>query len=96
MEANIRENTAQAGATTDFLTETLGDAKKELDRVVREEGETAAFEAGVPGLHPEILKLLGRLKFRYSFGQNQHGHSIETSHLAGMIAADEVTIRRPS
>lgn len=66
----------------------VDDAKKELDRVVKEEGETAAFETGVPGLHPEVLKLLGRLKFRYSFGQNQHGHSIETARLAGMIAAE--------
>jgi ribonuclease Y len=66
----------------------VDDARKEVDRVVREEGETAAYQAGVPGLHPEILKLLGRLKFRTSYGQNQHAHSIETAHLAGMIAAE--------
>ena len=66
----------------------VDDARKDVDRVIKEEGETAAFEAGVPGLHPEILKLLGRLKFRYSYGQNQHAHSIETAHLAGMIAAE--------
>ncbi|MHB8629507.1 MAG: ribonuclease Y [Aggregatilineales bacterium] len=66
----------------------VDDARKEVERVIKEEGETAAFEAGVPGLHPEILKLLGRLKFRYSYGQNQHAHSIETAHLAGMIAAE--------
>jgi ribonuclease Y len=64
------------------------DARKEVERVVREEGEAAAYQAGVPGLHPEILKLLGRLKFRTSYGQNQHAHSIETAHLAGMIAAE--------
>ena len=66
----------------------VDDAKKEVERVIREEGEDAAYKAGVPGLHPEILKLLGRLKFRTSYGQNQHAHSIETSHLAGMIAAE--------
>jgi len=66
----------------------VDDARKEVDRVVREEGEEAAFKAGVPGLHPEIIKLLGRLKFRTSYGQNQHAHSIETAHLAGMIASE--------
>ncbi len=64
------------------------DAQKEVDRIVREEGERAAYEAGVPGLHHEILKLLGRLKFRTSYGQNQHAHAIETAHIAGMIAAE--------
>ncbi len=64
------------------------DARKEVDRVIREEGEDAAYQAGVPGLHPEVVKLLGRLKFRTSYGQNQHAHSIETAHLAGMIAAE--------
>jgi len=66
----------------------VSDARKEVDRIVREEGERAAYEAGVPGLHNEVLKLLGRLKFRTSYGQNQHAHSIETAHIAGMIAAE--------
>jgi ribonuclease Y len=66
----------------------VDDARKEVERVIREEGENAAYQAGVPGLHPEIVKLLGRLKFRTSYGQNQHAHSIETAHLAGMIAAE--------
>jgi ribonuclease Y len=66
----------------------VSDARKEVDRVVREEGERAAYEAGVPGLHVEVLKLLGRLKFRTSYGQNQHAHAIETAHIAGMIAAE--------
>ncbi|MCZ7540922.1 MAG: ribonuclease Y [Anaerolineae bacterium] len=66
----------------------VSDARKEVDRIVREEGERAAYEAGVPGLHNEIIKLLGRLKFRTSYGQNQHAHSIETAHIAGMIAAE--------
>jgi ribonuclease Y len=64
------------------------DAGKEVERVVREEGERAAYEAGVPGLHNEIIKLLGRLRFRTSYGQNQHTHAIETAHIAGMIAAE--------
>ncbi len=66
----------------------VADASKEVERVVREEGERAAYEAGVPGLHNEIMKLLGRLKFRTSYGQNQHAHAIETAHIAGMIAAE--------
>ncbi|MBZ0279455.1 MAG: ribonuclease Y [Anaerolineae bacterium] len=64
------------------------DAKADVEQTIREEGERAAYETGIPGLHPEILKLVGRLKFRTSYGQNQHAHSIETSHIAGMIAAE--------
>ncbi|MGQ0600556.1 MAG: ribonuclease Y [Anaerolineales bacterium] len=64
------------------------DAQKEVEGVIKEAGEQAAFETGVPGLHPEILRLLGRLKFRTSYGQNQHGHAIETALLAGAIAAE--------
>ncbi|MBN1681431.1 MAG: ribonuclease Y [Anaerolineae bacterium] len=66
----------------------VSDAQQEVERIVREEGERAAYEAGVHGLHPEIIKLLGRLKFRTSYGQNQHSHAIETAHLGGMIAAE--------
>jgi ribonuclease Y len=66
----------------------VGDARREVERIIREEGERATYEAGVPGLHSEIIKLLGRLKFRTSYGQNQHAHAIETAHLAGMIAAE--------
>ncbi len=64
------------------------DATEEVENTIREEGERAAFETGVPGLHPEILKLLGRLKFRTSYGQNMHAHAIESAHIAGMIAAE--------
>jgi len=64
------------------------DAEAEVERVIKEEGERAAIEAGVPGLHPEILKLLGRLRFRTSYGQNQHHHAIETSRLAAILAAE--------
>jgi ribonuclease Y len=66
----------------------VSDARKEVERIIREEGERAAYDAGVPGLHSEVLKLLGRLKFRTSYGQNQHAHAIETAHIAGMIAAE--------
>ena len=64
------------------------DAKAEVERVIKEEGERAAIEAGVPGLHPEILKLLGRLYFRTSYGQNQNHHAVETSRLAAILAAE--------
>src|SRR5699024_1855754 len=62
--------------------------QKEVDTVIREEGEQATFDAGVHGLHSEITKLLGRLKFRTSYGQNVLKHSIEVSHLAGIMAAE--------
>ncbi|MBI5880405.1 MAG: ribonuclease Y [Chloroflexi bacterium] len=61
-------------------------AQKEVDQQIISEGERAAFEASVPNLHPEIIKLLGRLKFRTSYGQNQHAHAIETSNIAAMLA----------
>ena len=64
------------------------DARAEVNQTIKEEGERAALEAGVPGLHPEIIKLLGRLKFRTSYGQNQHAHAIETARLAGILAAE--------
>ena len=64
------------------------DAEAEVERVIKEEGERAAIEAGVPGLHPEILKLLGRLYFRTSYGQNQNHHAVETSRLAAILAAE--------
>jgi len=63
-------------------------AREDVDRVVLEEGETAAFDAGVSGLHLEIIKKLGRLKFRTSYGQNQLAHAVETAQLAGVIAAE--------
>lgn len=66
----------------------LDDARAQVDQVIKEEGERAAYDTGVAGLHPEIIKLLGRLKYRFSYGQNIHAHSIETAHIAGMIAAE--------
>jgi ribonuclease Y len=63
------------------------ESKKEVEAIIREEGERAAYDAGVPGLHQEIIKTLGRLRFRTSYGQNQLAHAVETAHLAGMLAA---------
>jgi ribonuclease Y len=64
------------------------DSQAEVNRTIKEEGERATIEAGVPGLHPEIQRMLGRLKFRTSYGQNQHYHAIETARLAGIMAAE--------
>ncbi len=63
-------------------------AQQEIDRVIMEAGEQAIIEVGAQGLHREIQKLLGRLKFRTSYGQNQLFHAIETSHIAGVIASE--------
>jgi ribonuclease Y len=61
---------------------------EEVQQVILEEGERATFDAGVPSLHPEIIKKLGRLKFRTSYGQNQLAHAVESAQLAGVIAAE--------
>ncbi len=63
-------------------------AQKQVSEDVWKSGEDAVFEAGVRGLHPEIIKLLGRLKYRYSYGENVLMHSLEVGHLAGMIASE--------
>ncbi|MBI2858033.1 MAG: ribonuclease Y [Chloroflexi bacterium] len=70
------------------IEEIVAKSKAEVEATIRNEGEQAAYKAGVPGLHPELLKLLGRLKFRTSYGQNVLMHSLEVGHLAGMIAAE--------
>jgi ribonuclease Y len=63
-------------------------ARLDVEKTIVEEGERAAFEAGVTGLHPEITKKLGRLKYRTSYGQNQLAHAVETAQLASVIAAE--------
>ncbi len=70
------------------IEEVVNKARAEVDLVIRQAGEQAAYDAGVPGLPPELVKLLGRLKYRTSYGQNVLVHSVETSHLAAVMAAE--------
>ncbi|GAB4538550.1 MAG: ribonuclease Y [Anaerolineales bacterium] len=70
------------------IEKVLEDERKAVEKIINESGEQAAFEANITGLHPEVLRMMGRLKFRTSYGQNQLAHAVEVAKLAGILAAE--------
>ena len=70
------------------IEKVLSDETRAVEKIINESGEQAAYDANVSGLHPEVLKMMGRLKFRTSYGQNQLAHAVEVSKLAGILAAE--------
>jgi ribonuclease Y len=70
------------------IEKVLEDEAKAVDKIINEAGEQAAYDANIAGLHPEVLRMMGRLKFRTSYGQNQLAHAVEVSKLAGILAAE--------
>jgi ribonuclease Y len=70
------------------IEKVLEDEQKAVDKVIAEAGEQATFDAGVSGLHPEVMRMMGRLKFRTSYGQNQLAHAVEVAKLSGILAAE--------
>ncbi len=70
------------------IEKVIEDETKAVDRIIAEAGEQAAFDAGIAGLHPEVLRTMGRLRFRTSYGQNQLAHAVEVARLAGILAAE--------
>lgn len=70
------------------IEETVEKAQKEVETIIKEEGDAAVLEVGVHGLHPELIRLLGKMKYRTSYGQNALKHSIEVAHLSGLLASE--------
>jgi len=70
------------------IEKVLEDEQKAVDKIIVEAGEQASYDAGVTGLHPEVLRMMGRLKFRTSYGQNQLAHAVEVAKLSGILAAE--------
>jgi len=70
------------------IEKVVQDETKAVEKIINEAGEQAAYDANVSGIHPEILRMMGRLKFRTSYGQNQLAHAVEASKLAGILAAE--------